>query len=1121
MGKIIIKKSVSVIFILFIVIISNFQVTGENTTINNTGHEDDPIQHNSNLTDGYQTNENNMSNDISINISSENEIINTSLDNLENLTTDDFSEDLFLDSNNSESKNNLNQTTNQTRIKTETIIINPMKNTNNLPQPTITQEQIMLSSETTNDNSGGGKTSYLIPLSEFNNMSIPPELSEITNNYQINNSEKIEIFCYDNEDNKNKITGFLPKSISCSNINVIKNKINKNIYNVVINSNIHINDSIKIYQTIESDVPLDKDNIKIIWKNNNQKLTDFEINNNIISWEVPHLSEQIFEIIINYTKYDENSSSNINLEVITPVNNSIVTNPIGFKFNINYSNISNLNCTLAIDLNAPLDKTDLEVENIEFLWPINLDNGNHDWLFSCRDRTDNSKSKSLQGTFIINETFSATINKNIYLINEDVIININSKKNTNITIIYPNNTIAFKKQYLESDLINPITINKNNFSEPGIYNLTISSDYFEEPYILNKNINFAKINFTKNKNNSIINESVEFKLKIDSGLQVSCYKINYKDNLFKEVCPNSKNIDETITHDYNSIGDYSPSIEISIDSRNFLYTLNPIHVTNPYDSTKPTIYLAEPNDDKIVRNSTVIFKYRAIDNINITNCTFSLYNAIGSDWAYSFGEADLVTRQINTTIKEDQYDRITLTSLGEKNYFWEVSCYDNSSNNRKEEHFLTINLSAPVTILTSTSTTENNTESDLTYNEKKDLDIANYLLNSFFTKQDSFTLDQKQALDDLGLSIDLDFYVKRLNQIDQDLGFNLKYIKDETLRENRRLEIIEELKNITENIPTSIEIINQNEFVKNSLTSDIKKIIESYQNSNENYPNKKEIKKIEELIIKNQNNIETSTKIKQIRIEYNKSVRELTLISKEIKIKNSSEDTIFEIFPEKIIQNNKIIFIDKAKQIKDSNIFLIELEEIEDNKLVYYIEGIIDIKELENIDTLLYQNSIDETIKITGFSVLDFKVSNWSYIISFTFLGIFILYLVLNLFSSSKIKKLRKKENVKELFSLIKKSKKNLKEKELDKAKEKYHKIKNLYTKVSKECKKHCIKDINIIQKRIDKKDIYRLVKEFELAKKEKRSQDKNLVYNKIRETYKRLDKKDRIKINKRLSNDD
>jgi hypothetical protein len=129
-----------------------------------------------------------------------------------------------------------------------------------------------------------------------------------------------------------------------------------------------------------------------------------------------------------------------------------------------------------------------------------------------------------------------------------------------------------------------------------------------------------------------------------------------------------------------------------------------------------------------------------------------------------------------------------------------------------------------------------------------------------------------------------------------------------------------------------------------------------------------------------------------------------------------------------------------------------------------------------------------------------------------------LLYFVPYIIKKIKIISWKKEEDVVRIYEAIKEAKKAIKRENIEVAREKYHKIKELYPLIPTGCKKHVYRSIKTIRIFIDKKDIFNLVKEYETSKKEKRLDDAAGIKNKIKDNYKRLPKKLRKIVDKKIN---
>ena len=444
-----------------------------------------------------------------------------------------------------------------------------------------------------------------------------------------------------------------------------------------------------------------------------------------------------------------------------------------------------------------------------------------------------------------------------------------------------------------------------------------------------------------------------------------------------------------------------------------------------------------------------------------------------------------------------------MIDFNEGNYSWYIICYDNSSNELTKKRDFKISF-----LNNSTNQTK---LQNLSHDKEEEINELTKNLEDFLIKMNSLSLEELDALNDLGITSDLKYYQKRLIQINQDLGNNIKFITDSQLREKRKQESLNELETIKKNIPQNVKIINSNEFVKNSITDSLKEIIQKYLNSKNEELTKKEIKKITESNYNLQNKMTVSTKIKQIQIDYLNSTKKITLITKEIKLKDEQIETILEVFSENF--KNQIEFVTKNENL-NNNLYEIKIKDLENNKIIYYIEEFIDENLIKDSETILFEKLQTQPIGITGYFLLDLnEKKNIYYLFGSLLIIIFLIYFISKIYKNYKIKEWKKEENVVKCFKFIKESKKALERKDFSTAKEKYHKLKEIYPLISKDCQKYLYKTIQKIRISIDKKEISQLIKEYEEAKSSNRKEDSIIIYKNIQKIYTNLPKKYQEKV--------
>ena len=189
--------------------------------------------------------------------------------------------------------------------------------------------------------------------------------------------------------------------------------------------------------------------------------------------------------------------------------------------------------------------------------------------------------------------------------------------------------------------------------------------------------------------------------------------------------------------------------------------------------------------------------------------------------------------------------------------------------------------------------------------------------------------------------------------------------------------------------------------------------------------------------------------------------------------------------------------------------------------MLYYINKIVDSKETEKTTTLAFKEEIPKS-QLSGISGFATFISGgekniWFYISWVLALAVLASIFVFG-YKKAQITRWKKDEKVKEIFVLIRKTKREIEKKDVEKAREMYQKTKELYPSISVNCKKYVYKRMERLRVEIDKKDISSLVKEFVFVAKEGRKEDAMMLYEKINKVYKRMPKKYRSKIYDKIS---
>ncbi|MCX6750754.1 MAG: hypothetical protein NTZ83_04810, partial [Candidatus Pacearchaeota archaeon] len=508
---------------------------------------------------------------------------------------------------------------------------------------------------------------------------------------------------------------------SYNGTDITKREVGKNEFEkeVIVSSEEHFEGYLRVYTSLTQES--EKENIKIYWENegnleitsNNEFSVEYydEDENGLIdrvSWIVPHLSEQIFRVIIEFGKANE-SEGEILLNVTGPPLQT--RNPVRFNVNVSYN--GTVNCLLNINGN---DITPLFNESKEY--EFNLANGNYNWSIACFD-TSNGYYNATFGNFSVNEGFSVNLTGGdlsstgarmyfLDIVKNDLksngTINIHSENPSNIKIELKKDNITHYTQNIPGNITDYLlALNKNILNQSGIYNLTV---YFDKPSAKNvTSILFyvASANLTFNTTQIQEGQSVKITVNINSPVQIISYVLlDYGNGTVNYQSLSTNLFNKDFLGKYTLDGQYTVKLNTVVGGISFEIQKNGIVVTDVpsgKDDDSPSITLLEPEDKEIIYETGVNFSYKASDNVKIQNCTFKLYNAdCTSSWNCDSSESDLIfptsTQQRaianNFSVQNSKRVEIKLEDFEDGTYEWLIECYDNSSNYDWEMGFFKI-----------------------------------------------------------------------------------------------------------------------------------------------------------------------------------------------------------------------------------------------------------------------------------------------------------------------------------------------------------------------------------------------------------------------------------------------
>jgi hypothetical protein len=245
-------------------------------------------------------------------------------------------------------------------------------------------------------------------------------------------------------------------------------------------------------------------------------------------------------------------------------------------------------------------------------------------------------------------------------------------------------------------------------------------------------------------------------------------------------------------------------------------------------------------------------------------------------------------------------------------------------------------------------------------------------------------------------------------------------------------------------------------------------------------------------------------------LEYLEGTGEIVLVTKNIDVNGDD----FEVL--EIIDKSGVVFVSDVEDV-GNNIYSVDISNLEDGNLVYYFEDGFDLKEVEEMETILFEEAAGSGGSgLTGMFV--WAGDGFSFGLFWWFpLILFIGYVAFLMFGKFRLEAWKKVPGVEELVRLINDTNVLIKEGKVEAARNNYVRMGEIYKALPVKCKDFFYKDIKRICLAIDKKDVLGLIKEYEKAKNEFRKEDAFVLHGKINAIYKKLPKKFQERVYRRL----
>ncbi len=694
---------------------------------------------------------------------------------------------------------------------------------------------------------------------------------------------------------------------------------------------------------------------------------------------------------------------------------------VGLNFSV--SDISSVNCSVAYTSYPSNNIYYSNMPNVQGVYQSNqnLSAGNYTYNLTCTDSLGNVNSV-LSGFQIINNAsdnvfFNIGISKPLFGLGEIGYYTISANNNSNVSITVCPIASGWVQCYITPDFINdvfpktqalPYTNKTGDYLIQGIMKYKNNTVSFNATYVVSNTLT-ASIGASKTV--SGVNDIVTFNATALSGIGTYSYVWTFDDG--------STIVGPGAFRNYTSVGNYNVNLyvndsqgnqyntSVAVNVRNY-YNLNVVvldsassspisaaQVTvngygaltdstgatsyrllsgsydvyaskNDYDgyvssvalgqdttvymnlslqqSSPPQISLLVDNGTEFTKN-TVALKFQASADSSLT-CSLYIANDNDSWFTLKDSGSGLL---INTPYTFNVND----LSLG--TYRWKIECVDTLNNDAySEERTFTVSDS----IADAASSPSQSSSDDI---------------NRALDNMNSLSGDASQVVDILHVKDDLKTLLDSISRMDKDI-YDVTYRRDlnDTQKNILRQNITDNVNTMKYNTPIDVKVTDSKTFVKYARDDAIKSLIDQYISiKNMNVDKNMFIESTKSA----QSDAIISTTVRNVVLYYlDGKTKEITLISKQIQatdpsLKSSKSVMFVEVIPKNISQSmSDIVFLNSDYTVlKDDPI--IEMPPTTET-INYYIDSTIDLKTLQDIDTVIIDKNVNNVKSTTGLAIL-------------------------------------------------------------------------------------------------------------------------------------------------------
>ena len=908
-------------------------------------------------------------------------------------------------------------------------------------------------------------------------------------------------------------------------IEIMKKEVGRGEFekDVLISSDEHFEDEVRVYSDLPSEAR--EEDIIVTWESEGEIVGDveyFDLDGDglieRVSWVVPHLSSQYYSIRIVVDGEEDDAYSSILLDVDSPLDGEIVSNPVEFNISVDYNDLSSVGCRLRID-EVEFDSITTGEDEVNIR--DEFSDGNHSWDVECWDTLNSSIRNWTSGSFNVLD-FSIDDLDDFYFNNSVISGNVSYAGDYKLEL---RGGGSVQEVALSGDVF---SIGSSMISVPGDYELVATTNYSGEMVSVSESFSVGFIDLRFKDPEIEIGESAVVELYIDSRGFGGNYYVRSG-----AVFIDGANFDGSgvVDVEFSSFspsftGSYPLSLNGVVDGEIYefvsLGNLEVINEGSGVDNIDPYVELIFPDYEDVVESHDIVFSYEVSDNEGVANCSLEIYNA-SIDSAGFFEKEDLIfplssddeDLAFEDGVNEGEEIEIRLVDFDEGDYIWEVRCYDDSGNGDWNFNSFSVDLNESVVAV-----------EEANYERKEEIGDLIDSINSFLEKEDSFDLEERKVLEILGLSANMAFWKKRVIQMDQDLKFNLKFMEADK-RERRLIEIYEEIDEIESKIVLDIRNVDSYEFSKGSVDLDLANVIEDYMDVSGIDISGGALRSLVAYNEELQKDLVVSVEAWRLELDYfsprddsgeSDKTREIVLVSKNLDTEVGSRESgvgdlvVLEIIPEEY----EAVFVSDVEDV-GNGIYSVDASGLEDGNLVYYFEEGFPLKEVEEMESVLFgEGGASGGFSITG---MFFGVGDSISFGSFFWLPLimFIGYVGFLGYGRVRLEGWKREPGVEKMVELINDTNRFVRDGKVDVARDNYKKMGEIYKALPLKCRGFFYKELKKIRLAIDKKDVLGLIREYEAAKDEFRRDDAVILHGKINLIYRKLPKKFQEKVYQRL----